>query len=823
MAPNNERTAEFRSNQAPPVQNRNRLWSEQAIDENLWNQYLPYQLLLVKVDNSGDKPSYSPLGAYRFTLPISPQEFSWSMPIATNVQATLTGIAETHGGAPFRDISLVGTTGITPLRGTAASGRSTDTGSAVGKTVAGIFAGTVDAATRVATSANQITNGAATFPNLNDSTPSEIDGPTSLPTRSTGYYQYLMLQRFIENYVEIKSQNTFQQQLNVHAKDIRLAFAVYKESAAYLVSGVQLARRKSATTDPHLFNFTLNLKAWARVSLVGGQGPFGVDHQFVARKPNLVAQLFNRMRDAREGLDAVSDTLRAVVGDATNVLDEALRQTALFMKSTTGVAYTMRDLPVTIQRESIPLIRKDWDQLRSQFKGIISPELDQELLDSRTAGLTSSGSALNNNGATNDPTNPGLKKVLDAIAPSSLKFKAATLAQINVEINKSANLNRFDFAAMRDSLRQVSDQFTFAVGAGDETYARTYGLTFVPSTREPTRTEFDVMFGINEILQVFDSLAASGTIDPPSATSLEYVAGLAEASGVAFKIPQSKYAVPFPYGSTLERLALRYLGDANRWHEIATLNGLRAPYIDENGFSLPLITNGDRHTIQVADATNLYVGQTAWLSANGVLRSKRHITRVDKVAEGNYLVDFDGLDDLQSFTTPRQAKLEAFTPGTVNSQQVIYIPSENVTDQDPELRAVPGVDAFDPYLQIGGIDLLLTPDGDLAMTPDGDCKLAFGLTNIVQTVKLALATAQGSLLQHPDYGLKIPVGISNADFSPEQLLAATKDLFNNDPSFTGVKSASVVENGNTVSVTLEIGITGISKYLPVTIDVKRQG
>jgi hypothetical protein len=35
------------------------------------------------------------------------------------------------------------------------------------------------------------------------------------------------------------------------------------------------------------------------------------------------------------------------------------------------------------------------------------------------------------------------------------------------------------------------------------------------------------------------------------------------------------------YGDTLQRIALRELGDASRWVELAELNGLRPPYLTD--------------------------------------------------------------------------------------------------------------------------------------------------------------------------------------------------------------------------------------------------
>jgi hypothetical protein len=806
--------ADYRANQAPPVdkESASKLWVDLNIDEQLWNAYRPYQLLLVKVEGSGDELSYKPLLPYRFTLPISPQELQIDMPIMTNVQATLGGISETHGGAPFKNIVLTGTTGVLPLRSGAPTGRDSDAHNELLRAATAVFAGTTQAAVRTINSARQTLTGTIKFPNLYEDPVPSGDGSdsTKIPAKSTGYYQYLLLQKFLENYVQIKSKNQYNKSLDAHSRQIRLALAIWKEQSVYLCSGVQLGRRKSAT-DPHLVTFNLQLKAWARVKLDSAQSPAYFNHHFTARDPNLVAQALARFRNARATIDGLRDVVHSIITDAVSTVGEVMRQTTLFMKSVAGVTHALSDFPDTVKTAALELITKDWNNLRSSFEGVIPKELDEEFRAAQAKGTTSKTTL----------KDPNLSIIFDTLSPSALRFKPETLRRINDEVAATQKLGRLDFETMRNELRQISDQFAFSVGGGDSTYSATYGTAISSSSRSPTQAEYDALFALNEACQILDALAASGQIDLPTPTSLEYVAGLAEKSGIAFRIPKSKFAVPFPYGMTLERLAARYLGNPNRWHEIATLNGLRAPYVDEVGFSLALLTNGDRNRVVVADASNLYLGQPVWLAADGVMRSRRQVVQIDKVSTNNVVLTLDGDSNLSQFTTVGHAKLEAFLPGTVNSQQVVYIPSENVAGEDPELKAVPGVDAFDPLLQVGGIDLLLTPDGDLAVTPDGDCRLAYGLTNIVQTVKLALATPQGGLLQHPEYGLNIPIGISTADVSPEDLLKSAREYFNNDPTFSGVRSASVQKNGNTVYLAIEVGIAGVNQYIPITVQVNR--
>jgi hypothetical protein len=124
-------------------------------------------------------------------------------------------------------------------------------------------------------------------------------------------------------------------------------------------------------------------------------------------------------------------------------------------------------------------------------------------------------------------------------------------------------------------------------------------------------------------------------------------------------------------------------------------------------------------------------------------------------------------------------------------------------------------------VRIGGIDLLLSGDGDLVITPDGDTRLAVGITNIVQKVRLALGTPQGSLLHHPSYGLPIVAGASTADVNAKGLSQAIKSMFNDDPSFTGVTSITVNKAGPTAAIGMNVGVSGINRIIPVNVKLAR--
>ena len=110
---------------------------------------------------------------------------------------------------------------------------------------------------------------------------------------------------------------------------------------------------------------------------------------------------------------------------------------------------------------------------------------------------------------------------------------------------------------------------------------------------------------------------------------MEYVAGLAATSGIQFNVPTSKILAPVPFGLTIEGIALRYLGDAQRWIEITTLNSLRDPYIDENGFQTSLLSNATGRQFTVADNSNFWLGQTIAIMSSTRFPTSRTILESD--------------------------------------------------------------------------------------------------------------------------------------------------------------------------------------------------
>jgi hypothetical protein len=408
---------------------------------------------------------------------------------------------------------------------------------------------------------------------------------------------------------------------------------------------------------------------------------------------------------------------------------------------------------------------------------------------------------------------------LDAIQLDLISAPATVTAKAEAEIERVRNLTRADWEERRSAIQDFIVSFSNAVGAGDATYNENYNVAGANADRTPTDSEYEILFALNDLLSEIDQMIYEKFgEETETATTLDYVAGLANASGIAFKMPISKYPVPFPYGATLEQLAATYLGDPDRWHEIATLNGLREPYVDEVGFDVSVVGSGEGNRLPVSSSDNLYIYQTVWISATGVSRTKRHILNVSE-SNGYVVLTLDGDPDLSMFSADNNAVLYAFLPDTINSQMMIYIPSDAAPMATDDDVMIPTSDKFDALINVAGTDLLLTSENDLVITPDGDGRWAYGLNHLVQRVRIMLSTLRGSLLRHPDFGLPVKVGTSIADLSMKDLKKMVSNIFADDPAFASVNNISIVQSGPSLNIALGVQIKGIDQPIAVAVKV----
>ena len=817
---------------------------------NLWDKLVDYRIVVVdtakgnrvvggalgassvEVNPLGNGTlSFTPMStAWEFFLPITPQQLSITDAYSINTSATLRGVLEEHAGMRFKNIAIQGTFGIWPGR------KSVVVQPGTPGILQSVFGGTIAAAENVAAQFTSIINNITTGSNA--AKPKTVRPDTTVPSETissasdpeyggvgTGYYQTIMLEQFLEQYAEAKR--------NPANASWRLVFDIPKQNQSFVVTPVLFTWNENVNR-PMEINYSLQFKAWRRINLKDNF--VDVPLQVTQLTPGILQQILNTIQAAQNTAAAAVNLIGAVRSDVNNILN-IIRQTGLLVKGIAGVALAASDLPAQLTSDAKSTI--------SQFLATVQPgnltgqaATDKTTLSALAAitalsalqeGLSATAVAGGQLGpsaaasATLNPSNAVFSNPLQypllfgQVPVNSLTLNSQQQNALQSEVDNVNSFTVADLKNMRATILNLTIQLANSFGAGDPYYSTTFNQPAPIVRSEPmTLDEFDILSSFYGLLEAYDVLTATNQLDNDQIlNSMEFVNALAATSGIQFSVPNSKIQVPVPYGLTIEQIAMRYLRDPQRWLEIATLNDLREPYIDENGYSYQLLSNADGRNIVIGNKTDLYIGQTVFLYATGQTPTARTISNIVTLSQTSFLITLDGLANLDGFTTANQAYLQAYLPGTVNSQNVIYVPSDIQVPADDQI-SIPSSVANVDLVNLSKVDWLLTPKGDLATTNQGDFRLAAGITNIIQALSIKFGTQLGTSLLNPTFGLSVSPGMSLSDTSASLIYNQISGMITADPRFSGISGLQVTVNGPSVGINVGIQISGQRGVFPVS-------
>jgi len=820
-----------------------------TIDPKRWDKLYPYRLVVVDVSDNysvvtksgGVETSATSVGPnsfrigvtpifdkWEYVLPITPQQLSISTPFAIATTATLRGIVEEHGGVRFKIINMSGTFGGWPNR------------PSVGKTpknltsVETLFSGTISAASNASATIDRIKNLTNNFSQGN--TGAAVTGPMAKsPGQSTsntndlyatGYSMALMMDRFLEQYAELKR--------TPGARNYALALDIPKQNQTFLVTPMSFNWNQSVDA-PTQIRFSLQLKAWKRINLSSSDE--ALTPSLTKLTPSTLQRVINAVQNARILAGQALNLIKAVRSDFQKPLN-VMRETALFIKQAAGLPATVIDLP-----------RQIVEDYRTSIKGsinIVSSSLVQATTSASTRATTQSFASTfaQNEGLSDDaiasgqlgnsaklatltdPTNNIFKspeqnfEIFNTINVNQLNLSPEQKERVENEYQRISEITVDDIVLMRSDIEDLASKIANAFGAGSDVLNQIERKP-PPYNRlqKMTIDEYTFLKSLYDLIQSYDILTATQEIDNGRIeSSMEYVSGLADAVSMPFDIPTSKILAPVPFGLSIEQIAARYLGDPQKWVEIATLNALKSPYIDELGFEKNFLSNASGRLFNIADAQNLYINQKVTLRSDAVPPQTRKIIDIQKINDTNYLVTVDGLDNLDNLTAAQNARLLAYLPCTTNSQNQIWIPSDLPVDEI-DSRAIPAL-RDEKLVGLSKVDWLLDDSGDIALNAYGDIRLSAGMTNIIQALKMKFLVPRNRLLIHPNYGAGVEVGDSGPDVDATGIYEQVLETLKLDPRFDGIVKLEVVRNGPTLTLNLSVKLANGKGVFPLSFNIE---
>lgn len=812
-----------------------------------WNQIFLYRLIMGEVQKDGSITIIKLKNVELvYNLLIGPQNLSISMPFASQTTVLADGIMVESNGIPLKMISIQGTTGIVPYRDTEATSFDTSALSAFAPNVGRV--------------ANNVKSAAQAF---NPANVAELAKKKEAIFNNSGYTQFHKLSQFLQYYAFLskKAKN----------KDLRLILDLKKDNTSYVVTPKSFSLQRTASA-PLEYSYSIQLEAWKRIQL--DRPDAGLDNGLTKGLASWTALALAQIKRALRLIAAASEMISAIRADIQRILD-VVRSVAVAIKQITGAIVSLIEMPAAILKDikeaideiktavtqGISAINQAWitakndkwgtkifansddsfttqgtnktssaltginstSEQSSSGPGSISTSTPSKGDQAQSTGGGSSGNLLAK--AFDEPYTDSNIDFFDAINISDLNLSSNIQIKVNQELQRVANLTRLDFETQRNYINEVSNDIANAFGVGSAKLNRIKGYAVSSFPKFPNnsinRVQYELLAAFRDVANILDAMAVvdNGRASPIN-QSFDFVGRLAATAGMPFETSTGKFAVPVPYGATIQDISREQLGTADRVTEIIILNRLLPPYIDEEGLYQDVLSASFKNTFNIADGTNLFINQKIIFYANNLAPFSRKIINIQRINENNWQITVDGSTNL-NLLLAKKPKIQYFTKNTVSSRDLIFIPSAapalNLPDQ---LKPIPTfAPDSDPLIAIARLDILLGSDGDIVIDSKGEMGIAAGLTNILQALKIKFNTPLDSLNRHPGWGFGVRPGTPISEISLSNIKQSIRDTILIDPRFKEVLSTDISYNDSTLRINGVVGINSVGGILPFSINL----
>lgn len=393
------------------------------------------------------------------------------------------------------------------------------------------------------------------------------------PTLESGYEHFQKLRNYFRAYADKKKTE----------KDYRLLFINKKDNEVFFVEPELFSLKRSASRR-FLYDYAIQLRVLGIVEAK----PFTDDPT-----PGIFEKIDNFINDVTEKLTIArgvmlknQSILTNIEGNIAQTFLEPLRQITLACKATAGVAYTALDMPSSLKNSLSQGTKKYfWDAINS-LKQVGDAGLLNTSLPKNTYRMSQK------NFDSIDALGPAVVNKLPLTNLTSNEQQA-----FNSDVSMAQNNSRQFYETFKVTSTRISDNAAEYFGLGSPAYNEFIGRqqTFVPTAgRKPSNDEADVLDAFNVIEDSMNYLLATNLLFKHTLErDINQISQLSN-QHVNVAMPQSAIEIIIPFDTTLEDLAGKYLGTPERWIDIAVLNDLKPPYIQEGSIDLRVKNPGDK-------------------------------------------------------------------------------------------------------------------------------------------------------------------------------------------------------------------------------------